>query len=254
MKLTVTIITLNEEEGIRDCLQSVRWADEIVLMDSGSVDKTVDLAREFTDRVFQEKNWEGYGRQKNKGALHARNDWVLNVDADEVLSCDLKEEIERLMEKGPECPMYRVARKNFIGDRWIRFGGWYPDRIVRLYNRKRASFSETSVHEGIRARGGEEAGSLKGHLIHKTYASLQDYFARQEHYASLSARDMILAGRRAHSRDRLLRPFFSFFKSYLLKLGFLEGYYGLAIAWGQALYTYRKYVILRDANCVKREA
>jgi len=248
MKISVTVIALNEEHRIRACLESVRWADEIVIVDSGSVDRTRDLAREFTDKVFEDPDWAGYGRQKNRAASRARNDWILNVDADETVTEELAREIRALPAGAPKYPAYRVPRKNFIGDRWIRFGGWYPDRIVRLYDRRRAGFTETLVHEGVHTGGGGGTGSLEGPLLHRTYASLEDYFRRQERYARLAAADMVRAGRPARSRDRFLRPLFDFFKAYVLKLGFLEGYYGLALAWGHALYTYRKYENLRHAG------
>lgn len=244
MKLSITIIAFNEEAKIRDCLESAAWADEIVLTDSGSTDRTLDIAREFTRNVFVEKSWEGYGRQKNRCAARATNDWILNIDADETVSAELREEIQKLMSASPSHPAYSVVRQNYIGNRWIRHGGWYPDRIVRLYNRKSVDFSETAVHEGIRAKG--KSGALNGHIFHKTYDTLQDYFSRQDHYSTLSARDMALAGRKARLTDLAFRPLLGFLKVFLLKRGFLEGYYGFALAYGLAIYSYKKYAKLRE--------
>lgn len=246
MKLSVTIISFNEEAKIKDCLESVRWADEIVVVDSGSADRTLDIAREFTGNVSTERDWLGYGKQKNRCAALAANDWILNLDADETVSAELREEIRKLMSGSPTHPAYSVVRRNYIGGRWIRHAGWHPDRIIRLYNKKSAAFSESAVHEGIRADG--KTGLLNGHLFHRTYDSLQDYFSRQEHYSTLSARDMALAGRKTRPTDLAFRPIFAFLKSFVLKMGFLEGYYGLAIAYGQALYSHRKYAKLREFN------
>lgn len=246
MKLSITVITLNEASKIRECLESAAWADEIIVADSGSADGTTDIAREFTRNVFVEKNWMGYGKQKNRCAARAANDWILNIDADETVSAELRDEIQKLMSGSPSYPAYSVVRKNYIGNRWIRHGGWYPDRIIRLYNRKPAAFSETAVHEGIQTHG--KTGALSGHLFHKTYDSLQDYFSRQDHYATLSARDMALAGRKARLTDLAFRPLFGFLKAYVLKRGFLEGYYGLALAYGLAVYSYKKYAKLLELN------
>ncbi len=242
MKISVTVIALNEEANIEECLKSVMWADEIVLMDSKSTDRTVEIAKEFTDRIIVEENWKGYGKQKNRCAEKAKNDWILNIDADEIVSEELKDEILRLDSQGLKYTSYSVIRKNFIGGRWIKYGGWYPDRIIRLYNRNEAIFTETLVHEGIRRKG--KIGILNGHLIHKTYKSIDDYFIRQDRYSHLSAKDMAFSKRGVHLRNLVLRPLFSFFKNYILKMGFLEGYYGLVLAYGQALYTYKKYAAL----------
>lgn len=246
MKISVTIITLNEDANIRACLKSVMWADEIVLMDSRSIDRTLEIAKEFTDKLFVEKKWEGYGKQKNRCASQAKNDWILNVDADETVSEELRDEILHLISNNRKYTAYSVTRKNFIGDRWIKHGGWYPDRIIRLYNKTMAAFTETSVHEGVRTKG--RTGELNGHLVHKTYSVLDEYFTRQDRYSRLSAKDMANAGKRAHLHTLILHPLFSFFKNYLLKKGFLEGYYGLVLAYGQTRYTYKKYASLRKLN------
>ncbi len=242
MKISVIIITLNEETKIRECLESVSWADEIILSDSESSDRTLEIAKEFTDKITVKEDWEGYGREKNLCAAKAGNDWILNVDADETVSEELKNEILNLISNGPEYAAYSVVRKNFIGDRWIRYGGWYPDRIVRLYNKKEAAFTETLVHEGVQTSG--KVGTLEGHLAHKSFDSLEDYFARQERYSPLSAKEMFSSGKKARLHDLIARPLLHFSKVFVLKMGFLEGYYGLVLAYGQALYTYKKYAKL----------
>ena len=131
--LSVTIITKNEEKNIGRCLASLKWADEIVVVDTNSTDRTVEICRQHTEQIFGE-SWHGYGKQKNICAMHAKNRWILNIDADEVVTSASAEEIQKVLKEGPQYPVYQFPRKNYFGDRWVRFGGWYPDQILRLYN------------------------------------------------------------------------------------------------------------------------
>ncbi|MEE3252681.1 MAG: glycosyltransferase family 2 protein, partial [Nitrospinota bacterium] len=139
-KLSVTIITKNEEKNIGRCLESLKWADEIVVVDTNSADRTKEICRQHTSQVFNEA-WHGYGKQKNICAAHAKNNWILNIDSDEVVTLESAEEIQKILNEGPKYPLYHLPRKNFFGDRWVRFGGWYPDRILRLYDKEKIAFS-----------------------------------------------------------------------------------------------------------------
>ena len=240
-KLSVTIITYNEEKNIRECLDSVRWVDEIVVLDSYSTDRTEKICREYTDKVFQNE-WLGYGRQKNMCAERAENDWIFNLDADEVVTPELKAELMELLSSTPSLSVYHVPRKNYFGKRWIRYCGWYPDYIVRLYNKKRTRFHHSDVHESVRVDA--RPGILRGAIKHYTYDNLSDYISRQNRYSSLAAEGMAREGREAHWYDLSLRPIFAFIKAYLLKLGFLEGALGFILSIGHSFYTFLKYVKL----------
>tara|TARA_Y100001960_G_C14745575_1_gene865429 strand:+ start:1302 stop:2048 length:747 start_codon:yes stop_codon:yes gene_type:complete len=237
-KLSVTIITRNEEKNIGRCLESLKWADEIVVVDTNSGDRTIEICKQHTDRVFSE-TWHGYGKQKNICAAHAKNKWILNIDSDEVVTLESAEEILKVLENGPQYPVYHLPRKNFFGDRWVRFGGWYPDRILRLYDKQKVAFSESQVHEKLLPD--ENAGSLKEALLHYSYKDGEDYIQRQDRYSTLYAKEKIADGFQVNWTHLYLRPPLNFFKIFILKQGFREGSLGFFLAKIGALYTYQKY-------------
>ena len=245
-KISVTIITKNEEKNIGRCLESLKWADEIVVVDTDSDDRTVEICKQYTDRVFTE-TWHGYGKQKNICAAKTQNRWILNIDSDEVVTPESAEEIQKVMKEGPQYPVYHLPRKNYFGDRWVRFGGWYPDRILRLYDKEKVAFSETQVHE--RLAPDENTGSLKNALIHYSYSDREDYIQRQDRYSTLYAQEKISNGFRANWTHLYLRPPFAFFKNYILKQGFMDGYLGFFLAKISVSYTHQKYaktILLTD--------
>jgi len=242
-KVSITVITYNEEKSIERCLNSLTWADEIVVLDSFSTDQTVTLCRKYTPHVYQEP-WQGYGKQKNLCAARASHRWVLNVDADEVVSPECAGEIRRELEKGPDFPLYSFPRKNFFGGRWVRYGGWYPDRISRLYDKTRVSFSEPPVHEKLVPD--TRMGRLQGPLLHYSYQGMDDYIARQNHYSTLYSRNLLQSGRRVTWADLYVRPPAAFLKIYLVKQGFREGFLGVFLAFSAAFYTFLKYAKARS--------
>ncbi|KMP12347.1 hypothetical protein UZ36_01155 [Candidatus Nitromaritima sp. SCGC AAA799-C22] len=242
-KISVAIITLNEEKNIERCLESVRWADEIVVVDTFSTDRTVEICRRFTDRVFQE-TWQGYGPQKNLCASRAANRWILNVDADEVITAECAEAIRNLLAGEPERPVYRFPRKNFFGKRWVRHAGWYPDRIARLYDKSRAAFSESMVHE--RLIPDDDAGLIDFPILHYSFAGMEDYIRRQNRYSSIYAEEKIRNGWRANWTHLYLRPPWVFFKTCFLRQGFREGFLGVFLSLAMAFYTYLKYAKTRS--------
>jgi (heptosyl)LPS beta-1,4-glucosyltransferase len=237
-KISVTIITKNEEKNIGRCLESLQWADEIIVVDTNSDDKTVEICNQYTDHVFNE-SWHGYGKQKNICAAKAQNRWILNIDSDEIVTPELTEEIQEVLKEGPKYPVYYLHRKNYFGDRWVRFGGWYPDRILRFYDKEKVAFSETQVHE--RLAPDENAGSLKHTLTHYSYRDHEDYIQRQDRYSTLYAQEKMANGFRANWTHLYLRPPFSFFKNFILKQGFRDGFLGLFLAKMAANYTFQKY-------------
>lgn len=232
------MITFNEEHNVEGALASLSWADEIVVIDSGSTDETVEICRKYTDKVLH-RNWTGYVDQKNFAADNACYDWVFSLDADERPSPDLITEIRELAKDGFSCPGYRIPRVAYFMGSWIRHGDWYPDYQLRLFDRRKARWSGGHVHESIRLA--EKPGYLKGEIQHYTYRSLSDYLKRLEVYSSLAARDYDQKGKSVTPMMLLLNPTIAFFKTYLLKRGFLDGTPGFMVAVMSAISVFFKY-------------
>lgn len=237
MKISATIIALNEEKNIGDCLASLDWADEIVVVDSGSSDRTEEICRAHPKVRFYHLEWEGFGRQKNITAGLAANDWVFNIDADERVSPRLRQAI--LEADLVRFAGFRVARENYFGTRRIRHCGWYPDYNLRLYDRRRGGFGERAVHEAVNCDG--QVGTLSGNMVHYTYDGVSDYLRRMDRYSTLAAEEIVKAGRRPGIAGVVVRPLFTFFKMYILKKGFLEGYAGMVLSVLYSMYTFSKY-------------
>ncbi len=251
MQLSVVIITFNEEDNIRACLESVKWADEIVVVDSNSIDKTIEICREYTDKVYVEE-WRGYGRQKNLAIERASHPWILNIDADERVTTELKIEMAGVLGKDRgEIDGYYMPRKNFFLGRWIRYCGWYPDYNLRLFRNGKGFFNEREVHESLKIEG--KTAYLMHPIEHYTYRSISEYLQRMDRYSGLAAQEMFRAGRRAGFLDLLIRPELTFLKMYLLKMGFLEGYRGLILSCLYTAYTFSKYARLWEMGEVKDE-
>lgn len=241
--VSVVVITKDEEKNIRDALVSASFADETIVLDSFSTDGTVDICREFTDKVFQEE-WRGFSGQKQRAVELAGNDWVFVLDADERITPALSEEIKKLVEAGPDKPGYYCPRRNHFMGMEIRHGGWYPDYSVRLFDRRHGRFQDRAVHEAVKLDG--EPGYLKNTMLHFTYDSVSDYLRRMDKYSTLAAKEMQKGGRRAKISDLLLRPHMTFIKMYLLKGGFRDGIHGLLLAGLYSYYTFSKYAKLME--------
>ncbi|MBF0180407.1 MAG: glycosyltransferase family 2 protein [Magnetococcales bacterium] len=221
--LSLVLITQDEAERLPACLDSVPFADEVVIVDSGSRDATVALARARGARVIQQE-WLGFGRQKQLAVTLARNDWVLCLDADERLSLPLQEHMQREL-RSPRCLAYRFARRNRFLGRWLRHGEGYPDYQLRLFHRGHARWSDDPIHEGVTAS--TPVGDLSGDLLHESAQTLESYLAKQNRYTSLQAERLADAGKRPGPARLLLSPLFRFVKFYFLRLGFLDGLPGL---------------------------
>ena len=243
-KISVTIITLNEEANIRACLESIKWADEILVSDSGSSDRTVEICKGYGAKVFNDE-WLGFGRQKNLIAGRARNNWILNIDADERVNPQLREEIGSVLNEGA-CDGYNITRKNFFGDRWIKHCGWHPDYNLRFYRKDKGSFNELNVHEAVQVNG--KTGYLKSPMEHHTYRDVSDYLKRMDRYSALAAEEMFREGRKAGYFDILFRPLFTFIKMFFLQKGFMEGGTGLVLSGLYASYTLSKYAKLWEMS------
>jgi glycosyltransferase involved in cell wall biosynthesis len=243
--LSVTIITLNEEKNLRSCLESLDFADEIILFDSGSQDRTLTIAREFTEKISQEP-WQGFARQKNLAQDKAQGPWILNIDADERVSPELKKEILGVISADSPCAGYKIPRKNYFCGQWIKHGGWYPNYQLRLYQKNAGAFAPREVHEQVVVQG--KIGTLKYPLDHFTYASISDYLKRMDRYSELSALQYLKEGKKISWPEILFRTQFTFFKMWGLQRGFLDGANGLVLAMLYSYYTFVKYSKLKEMS------
>ena len=235
--LSVVVITYNEESNIGRLLESTRQADEHIVLDCGSTDRTLEIARTFGARTFTE-NWKGYSAQKNCAIEKASGDWVLSLDADEAVEPELMEEIRRVIELDSPVSGYYMPRKNYFLGRWIRHGGFYPDRKLRLFRRGR--FVERPVHEVVQVDG--PTGMLNHALVHNAYPTLEGYIQHMNRYSSLGAE--IVAAKR-HGRfsvvNIVINPLATFFYNYFLRLGLLDGREGLLLNLYHSVYVSWKY-------------
>jgi glycosyltransferase involved in cell wall biosynthesis len=238
MKITATIITLNEERNIARAIESLRCTDEILIVDSGSVDRTVELAGKLGARVI-EAGWRGYAGQKNWAAEQATHDWILSLDADEALSEALEAEIWNVKKNGPRYDAYTVPRLARYLGRWILHSGWYPDRKVRLYDRRKARWVGDFVHETVHSRG--RVGHLESNLLHFTCDSLSEHLRTLDRYTTLAAQELAARKVKVPLSRVILDPAWTFAKTYFLQRGFLDGLEGLTIAYMAAFYTFLKY-------------
>lgn len=238
--LSVVIITKNEQRCIAKCLQSVAWADEIIVLDSGSTDGTVEICRTWTQRVY-ETDWPGYGVQKGRALAKATCDWVLSVDADEVVSDGLRREIEACMKDGRYAG-YKIPRHNYFCGQLLRHGGWWPDKHPRLARRGRVVFNQNIVHEGMVIEGG--VGELTQPLIHDGVPDLHTALLKNNLYSTLGAKMRARTGRPGCLTGAIVRGLWAFFRFYIVKLGFLDGRMGFVAAAVQAQGNYYRYVKL----------
>jgi glycosyltransferase involved in cell wall biosynthesis len=238
-KVTVYVIAYNNEATIRACLESVRWADELIVVDSHSTDATEKISREFTDRVYQQ-DFQGFGRLRNAAVAHASHDWVFSLDTDEVATPEIRDEIRRLLDAGPAADAYFVPRKNYFLGRWIRHCGWYPDyRQPQLFRKHRMRYRDELVHETFDLDG--TAGYLCEHVLQYPFRDIDHYLAKMDRYSDLMAARMVEQGRWFHAHQLVTHPAFTFIKMYLGRAGFLDGRPGLILSGLYAYYTFIKY-------------
>ena len=241
LELSAVIITKNEADNIADALESIAWIDDVVVVDSGSSDDTVVIARRYTDRVTV-REWEGYGAQKNHASGLAAHDWVFSLDADERVSPELALEIQDLMRAGPTVQGYRIPRTTRHLGRWIRSTDWYPDRQLRLYDRRAASWNTHYVHESVDVEG--RVGRLKSEIHHLAYRDLSHHLETIDRYTTLAAQQMETDGRRAGWLDLLVHPPLAFLRNYVLRRGFRDGVPGLMVSLMNSYYVFLKFAKL----------
>jgi len=242
--VSVIVIALNEEKNIAECLEGVRWADEIILVDSGSKDATVKLANQFGAKVYVQP-WKGFAEAKTFAVSKSRNRWIFWLDADERMPRELADEIQELLKGSDLKSAYSVARRAYFLGRWMRHSGWYPGRVARLFDKNAAAFSSAAVHEGLEVQG--EVGQLRNDLLHFTDPNLYHYIQKFNRYTSLASGESFKAGKRFRSLDVIVRPSWLFFKMYFLRLGFLDGIQGLILALLSSAYVFTKYAKLWEA-------
>lgn len=250
LPITVTIITLNEENNLARALKSVDWADDILVVDCGSTDKTREIAAQMGARVL-ENPWPGYGQQKNFAQKHARHDWVLNLDGDEEVSPELAAEIRRIVTEaakanGSTVRAFRIPRKTYYLGRWIMHGGWYPNYVTRLADRRYARWTEPDVHERLEAEG--KAVDLESPLLHYSFSGIRDQVETNVRFSWLGYQNLRKAGKAPSLFLLLTKPVGKFVETYLIKRGFLDGIAGLIISINAAHSIFLKYAYLFEAE------
>jgi len=249
LPLSVAIITKNEENRLPDCLASVSFADEVVVVDSGSTDRTVEIARRFGARVHDEP-WQGFGRQKQMAIDRCRHDWVLVLDADERVASAARAEIEEVLATG-SCVAYSFPRKNYFCGRWLKHAGWWPDRVVRLFRKESARMSSSLVHESLEVHG--PVGKLHNPLIHHANRGLEQTLDKVNHYSSAGAAELFAQGKTASATKALLRAAWTFFHGYILRGGFLDRGEGFIMAVSDFMNVFFKYAKLRELQKQKEK-
>jgi len=238
VKLSGFVVTYNEERNIRECLESVSFCDELIVVDSHSTDRTREIAAECGARVI-ERDWPGYLLQKSFACDQCANDWVLLIDADERVTPELKEQIlQALGRRGPEVG-FELNRVNYFLGRWWRRGGWYPEYRLRLFRRSESEWNGIDPHEKVIPRG--KVGQLHGELLHFSFADIEQQTLRHLKYAKLAAAQIIQSGEVVGWKQLTWNPIVRFFKFYFLKYGYREGICGLVVAMNEGFYTFLKY-------------
>ena len=243
-ELSVIIITKNEAANIRDCLMSVAWANEIVVVDARSTDETVEICKELGAHVYVH-DWPGFGVQKNRALDYATGDWIFSIDADERVTPELRAELEEAMRASKADGYYCPRLSQFCGH-FIRHGGWYPDYVLRLFKRRVGRFSDSLVHETVLMNGA--TAKLNHPLLHYSYLTQADVERKIDQYSAAAAKQMHQKGKRATALDAPVRGFWAFIRTYLLRAGFLDGRSGWRIARMNAATTYLKYQRLRELH------
>lgn len=248
-KISVCVISFNEERNIEECLKSVSWADEIILVDSYSTDRTVELAKQYTSKIFLAE-WKGYSEAKNYALEKTSNDWIFSLDADERVTPELRDEIIAVInDRNKEYTGYKVARRAYFLGKWIKHCGWYPGYVVRLFRKGAGTFGKSRVHEKLNLVG--EIGTLQHDLLHFTDNDLSHYFNKFNKYTSLAADDLAAKGTPFRVWHLFIKPFYTFFKMFILRRGFLDGLHGFVLSVLSSAYVFTKYAKLWEIKLSK---
>ncbi len=240
--VSVIIITKNASATIRRCVASVVWADEVIVVDSDSTDDTPDICREMGAKVTVTSDWPGFGAQKNRALDVATGDWVLSIDADEWVTQDLHEEIQAIMNKTDAAPAYAIPRRSSFCGRYMKHSGWWPDYVIRLFRRDQARFSDDQAHERLVVQG--TIRKMKQPLMHEAITTMDQMLGKMNLYSSASARMLQARGRRASIWTAVFHGSWAFFRTYILRRGFLDGREGFILAVANAEGSYYRYIKL----------
>lgn len=242
MSLSVVVVTKNEERRIRPCLNSVVWADEIIVLDAGSTDETQRICKEFTDKVYENADWKGFGQQKNLALEYASKEWVLSLDADEWVSEGLRKEISGLIEQNPPVDAVELSRLSSYLGKTVRHSGWWPDYVARLFRKEKARFSDDLVHERLVFNG--KSMRLTQPLIHNSFETPEDVLDKLNRYSTAGAERLITLGKTGGLYQALVHGVWTFLSTYVFKVGFLDGREGFMLAVSNAEGAYYKYLKL----------
>ncbi|MGQ1945598.1 glycosyltransferase family 2 protein [Geofilum sp. OHC36d9] len=243
--LSVVIITKNNESIIEKCLQSVAWADEIVVIDSGSTDNTIGICNKYKCKVIK-SDWLGFGRTKQLAVEHASHNWIFSIDSDEVCTKKLKEEIIQIINNENVVSGYRIKRQTYYLDKPIRYCGWQNDYPLRLFRRDKGTFNSNEIHEFVELEG--EIKTIPSLLLHYSFPTISSHFEKMNKYSSLSAKVSFEKNKQSSLLSALLKGSFKFFKMYILQLGFMDGMTGLILSKNSAFGVYMKYIKIYELN------
>ena len=243
-KLSVVILVKNEEIRLGKCLDSVSWADEIIVVDDESSDKTVEVARRYTDKVFTEKKKVIEGRHRNWSYSLAKNLWVLSLDADEIVTQELKEEIEQVLSNTPKENGFTIPRRNYIGDYWVKYGGWYPSPQLKLFRKDKFRHEEVEIHG--RAFMDDPCGHLKRDIIHYSYRNFDDFIRKLNNQTTWEAQKWHRMGKPMRLGRFLYRSIDRFVRVYIVKKGYKDGLIGFMVGFNAALYQFISYLKYRE--------
>lgn len=242
--LSAVLIVKNEEKSLSACLDTLSWVDEIVVVDAGSSDRTIEIAKSYTDKVFSEPDWRGYGVQRQRAQAYATGEWVMMIDADEHVTQELKASIQRVVRENDQTKVYALSRMSWVFGRFIRHGGWYPDYVIRLYPRLKARYGDEKVHEKPHFGDEMQVVKLKGDLLHYTYRDLEHYLIKSAGYAAAWAEQRQAGGKRGSLSQGFWHGMACFLRMYIFRFGFLDGRQGLLLAILSAHSTFVKYADL----------
>lgn len=243
-KLSAVVLTKNEEKNIARCLSSLSFVDEIIVVDSGSTDSTIEIVRAFKDVILIQTEWHGFVENKKIGINHATNDWILWIDADEEVPEGLANEWKVRINQGTfhETGAIDMPRKTFFLGHWVKYSGWYPGRIIRFFHKKRADLNNNILHEGVIPKLGYIVENFHTDLLHYSYTSLYQYFDKMNKYGYAGAKEIARKRKFVFFPQIILQPIWTFFKFYILKKGFMDGRIGLIVCIGAAFSNFIKYV------------
>lgn len=242
--LSVTLIVKNEEGNLAACLDTVKWADEIIILDAGSEDKTIEIAKKYTNKIYVNADWQGYGIQRQRLQEFASSDWILMLDADERLTPDLIAEVKNVIKDNNTNNVYALPRLSWCFGKFIRHSGWYPDYVTRLYAKDKAKYTSQLVHEKLEYDASTKKIKLKGNLLHYTYRDLEHYLVKSAGYATAWAIQKKAKGKTSSLFQGITHGVSCFLKMYFFRLGFLDGKQGLLLALLSGHSTFSKYANL----------